>query len=87
MRGRGVRSASIYEIVTEIYGSSLDEKTRTLALQPFIGEVLKKLAADGKVAFEMKAGKKKWFPRGLTKLSTGRSTTISAVASVQPIAT
>ena len=57
----GVKSVTIKDLVTEIYGESLDEDTRTLALEPFIGEVLRKLAGDGKVAFEMRCGKKKWY--------------------------
>ena len=64
VRGRGGKSVTVPDLVTEIYGASLDEETRTLALVPFIGEVLRKLAGDGKVAFEMRAGKKKWFSVG-----------------------
>ena len=58
---RGERSATVRVIVTEVYGDSLDEATRTLALEPFMEEVLRKLAGDDKVAFEMRGGKKKWF--------------------------
>ncbi len=64
VRSRGEKSATVRDIVTEIYGASLDEEIRTLALEPFIGEVLRKLAGDGKVAFEMRARKKKWFSIG-----------------------
>jgi hypothetical protein len=39
----------------------LDEETRTLALEPFTAEVLRKLAGDGKVAFQMRGGKKQWY--------------------------
>jgi glyoxylase-like metal-dependent hydrolase (beta-lactamase superfamily II) len=69
----GVRSSSIHDVVSEIYGTTVDEKTRSLALEPFIGEVLKKLAADRKVAFETRAGKKKWFAVGGSRRNTGRS--------------
>ena len=48
-------------IVTRMYGNSVDETTRTLALEPFIDEVLRKLAGDGKVGFETRGGKKRWF--------------------------
>ena len=61
VRGRGEKSATVKDIVTDIYGGSLDEGTRTLALEPFIDEVLRKLAGDHKVAFEMRGGKKKWY--------------------------
>ncbi|OBT58816.1 hypothetical protein VE04_01362 [Pseudogymnoascus sp. 24MN13] len=60
-RGRGEKSVTTKDLVTEIYGESLDEDTRILALEPFIDEVLRKLANDCKVAFEMRRGKKKWF--------------------------
>ena len=58
---RGEKSVSVKDLVTEIYGQSLDESTRTLALEPFIDEVLRKLAGDGKVAFQMRGGRKKWY--------------------------
>lgn len=61
VRSRGEKSVTVQDLVTEIYGESLDEDTRTLALEPFIDEVLRKLADDCKVAFEMRGGKKKWF--------------------------
>ncbi|KAL8827497.1 MAG: hypothetical protein Q9191_003144 [Dirinaria sp. TL-2023a] len=61
VRSRGEKSVAVKDVVTEIYGESLDEGTRTLALEPFMDEVLRKLAGDGKVAFEMRGGKKKWY--------------------------
>jgi glyoxylase-like metal-dependent hydrolase (beta-lactamase superfamily II) len=61
VRSRGEKSVTVKDLVTEIYGESLDEGTRTLALEPFIGEVLRKLADDSKVAFEMRGGKRKWY--------------------------
>lgn len=87
IRVRGIKSACVDDIVTEIYGSTLDEKTRTLALKPFMGEVLKKLAADGSVAFENRGGKKKWFALGTVKRSLGRAKTTGMVVKVQAIAT
>ena len=61
VRSRGEKSVTEKDLVIEIYGESLDQGTWTLALEPFIGEVLRKLAGDSKVAFEMKGGKKKWY--------------------------
>jgi glyoxylase-like metal-dependent hydrolase (beta-lactamase superfamily II) len=61
VRSRGEKSVTTKDLVTEIYGESLDEDTRILALEPFIDEVLRKLAIDCKVAFEMRRGKRKWF--------------------------
>lgn len=49
------------EIVTGIYGGSVDETTRDKALIPFIDEVLRKMAADDRVGFEIRAGQKKWY--------------------------
>ena len=60
-RARGERSMDVQDIVSDIYGEPLDESTRTLALEPFVHEVLRKLAGDGKVAFEKRGGKKRWF--------------------------
>lgn len=61
VRSRGEKSITLQHLVTEIYGRSLGEDTRTLALEPFIDEVLRKLAGDGKVAFEMRGSKRKWY--------------------------
>ncbi|KOS19952.1 Beta-lactamase-like protein 2 [Escovopsis weberi] len=61
VRSRGGKSASVRDIVGEVYGAQLDEETRTLALEPFVAEVLRKLAGDGMVAFEMRGGKRKWY--------------------------
>ncbi|KAF1349185.1 beta-lactamase-like protein [Delphinella strobiligena] len=61
VRSRGQKSLTVKDLVTEIYGETLDEETRTLALEPFIQEVLRKLGGDGKVAFEMRSGKRKWY--------------------------
>lgn len=61
VRTRGEKSVTVKDLVAEIYGESLNEDTRTLALEPFINEVLRKLANDCKAAFEVRGGKKKWF--------------------------
>ena len=60
--GRGrIGSVTVKELVRAMYGEKLDEQLRAKALEPFTDEVLRKLAEDGRVAFEMRGGKKKWF--------------------------
>ncbi|CZT15482.1 related to metallo-beta-lactamase domain protein [Ramularia collo-cygni] len=61
LHGRGQIHASTSDVVAEIYGDSLDEQTRSMALVPFIDEVLQKLAGDGRVAFQMRGGAKTWY--------------------------
>ncbi|KAF2234841.1 Metallo-hydrolase/oxidoreductase [Viridothelium virens] len=92
IRSRGDKSAMVKDIVTEIYGEALDEGTRSLVLEPFIDEVLRKLANDGKVAFEMRGGKKKWYSvEAMQQNSTRRfaeAKSSSAVnVQVEPIST
>ena len=58
---RGIKSACVKEIVTGIYGESVDETTRDKALIPFIDEVLRKMAGDERVGFEVRRGQKKWY--------------------------
>ncbi|EED18935.1 metallo-beta-lactamase domain protein, putative [Talaromyces stipitatus ATCC 10500] len=60
-QGRGKGSATVKELVATIYGNGVDSAVRELALEPFMDEVLRKLAEDGVVAFEMRRGVKKWF--------------------------
>lgn len=69
---RGEKSVTVKDLVTEIYGKSLDQDTRTLALEPFMDEVLRKLAGDHKVAFEMRGGKKKWYSVEAVQQQTAR---------------
>ncbi|TKA66030.1 hypothetical protein B0A49_08118 [Cryomyces minteri] len=83
VRSRGEKSVTVQDLVTEIYGASLDEETRTLVLEPFIGEVLRKLAGDGKVAFEMRGGKRKWFFVGGVVRFTEQVKALAAVVNVQ----
>ena len=59
--GRGKGSVTVGQLVTAIHGAELDERVREAALEPFMDEVLRKLAEDGSVAFEMRGGEKKWF--------------------------
>ncbi|GAM42424.1 hypothetical protein TCE0_044r16392 [Talaromyces pinophilus] len=59
--GRGKGSLTVKELVTAMHGDNLDDSVRELALEPFTEEVLRKLAEDGNVAFEIRGGIKKWF--------------------------
>ena len=59
--GRGKGSMTVKDLVMAMYGSEVDQGVRELALEPFTEEVLRKLAEDGRVAFEMRAGLQKWF--------------------------
>ncbi|KAL1591784.1 hypothetical protein SLS60_011783 [Paraconiothyrium brasiliense] len=85
--GKNEKSATLQELVTAIYGESLDQEMRELALEPFIDEVLRKLAGDGRVAFERRRGIKKWYtiqkaaPRSAMALS--RSTTNEKLPNAQ----
>ena len=62
--GRGKGSVTVRELVMAMHGSEINQGVRELALEPFMEEVLRKLAEDGRVAFEMRAGIKKWFAIG-----------------------
>lgn len=54
-------SVTVSELVDEIHGGHMDEDVRKRALEPFMDEVLRKLTEDGKVAFRVRKGEKKWF--------------------------
>ena len=56
-----IRSVTVKELVTAIHGDGIDEQVKEMALVPFMDEVLRKLAEDGKVAFEIKGREKRWF--------------------------
>lgn len=71
LRDYGQSRPVVRDIVENIYGNSVDETTRTLALEPFIDEVLRKLAGDGKVGFQVRAGQKKWFLIGNEQSTSG----------------
>ncbi|EAL89338.1 metallo-beta-lactamase type thioesterase tpcB [Aspergillus fumigatus Af293] len=58
---RGKGSVTVQQLVTAMHGHDLDEQVRTMALEPFVDEVLRKLAQDDRVAFEVRGGQKKWF--------------------------
>ena len=59
--GRGKGSVTVKQLVTAMHGDELDDQVREMAVEPFTEEVLKKLAEDGKVAFELRGGEKKWY--------------------------
>jgi glyoxylase-like metal-dependent hydrolase (beta-lactamase superfamily II) len=58
--GKGKGSVTVKQLVTAIHGELAGE-VRKLAVEPFTEEVLRKLAEDGDVAFELKRGEKRWF--------------------------
>jgi hypothetical protein len=57
----GKGSVTLATLVTEMHGRDLNPETRELAIQPFTEEILKKLAEDSRVAFELRQGQKRWF--------------------------
>lgn len=59
--GHGKGRLTVKDVVTSVYGDQLDTGVREMALEPFMDEVLRKLAEDGMVGFEMRGGVKKWF--------------------------
>ncbi|KAF2118834.1 beta-lactamase-like protein [Lophiotrema nucula] len=58
-------SVTTGELVVAVYGTRMDDELRQLALEPFMDEVLRKLVEDGKVAFRMRKGLRKWFALAL----------------------
>ncbi|KAK3382226.1 putative metallo-beta-lactamase domain protein [Lasiosphaeria ovina] len=52
---------TVKDLVTAVYGDSMDSGVREMALEPFMDEVLRKLAEDGMVGFDMRGGVKRWF--------------------------
>ncbi|KAH6843301.1 metallo-beta-lactamase superfamily protein [Chaetomium sp. MPI-CAGE-AT-0009] len=56
----GKGSVTVSQLVTAMHGN-MDPEVRKMAIEPFTEEVLRKLAEDGKVAFEVRRGEKKWF--------------------------
>ncbi|OAQ60745.1 beta-lactamase-like protein [Pochonia chlamydosporia 170] len=61
LHSHGQKSASVGDVVMQIYGTAVTKETRELALEPFINEVLCKLAGDLKIAFQIRGGTKKWY--------------------------
>ncbi|KAG7038468.1 putative metallo-beta-lactamase domain protein [Colletotrichum scovillei] len=54
-------SVTVKELVLAMHGSQLDDVMREKALEPFVDEVLRKLAEDRKVAFHSRDGVRRWF--------------------------
>jgi hypothetical protein len=54
-------SVNVKQLVEEMYGVGVDRGVKEMALEPFMDEVLRKLAEDGRVAFEVRGGEKRWF--------------------------
>ncbi|EMD66883.1 hypothetical protein COCSADRAFT_110091 [Bipolaris sorokiniana ND90Pr] len=62
--GRSKGSVTVQQLVTAMHGADVDNEVRTLALEPFAEEALRKLAEDRRVAFERRGGVKRWFVLG-----------------------
>jgi glyoxylase-like metal-dependent hydrolase (beta-lactamase superfamily II) len=54
-------SVTVSELINAIHGEQSENEVRKLVLEPFMEEVLRKLAEDGKVAFHVRKGQRKWF--------------------------
>ncbi|KAI4215146.1 MAG: hypothetical protein LQ351_002461 [Letrouitia transgressa] len=54
-------STTVKDLVVAVHGEGMDGDVSEKVLEPFTGEVLGKLAGDGKVGFELAGGAKKWF--------------------------
>ncbi|RAH39762.1 metallo-beta-lactamase superfamily protein [Aspergillus brunneoviolaceus CBS 621.78] len=57
----GPCSVTVQQLVTVMHGDGLDPGVRQTAVEPFMEEVLRKLAADGRVAFRLRQGVKRWY--------------------------
>jgi glyoxylase-like metal-dependent hydrolase (beta-lactamase superfamily II) len=57
----GLSSASVKELVVAMHGKHIEANVREKALEPFTEEILRKLVDDGKVAFHLRAGVRRWF--------------------------
>ena len=62
LSGKGKGLVTVAQLVVAMYGIEVNEEVKETALEPFVAEILRKLAEDGSVAFEMRGGEdKKWF--------------------------
>lgn len=52
---------TVKELVTAVYGDHMDVGVRQMALEPFMDEILRKLAEDNAVGFQVIGGVKRWF--------------------------
>ncbi|GIK06079.1 beta-lactamase-like protein 2 [Aspergillus viridinutans] len=61
--GSGSRpcSLTVKQLVTAMHGDNLDPRVREMAVEPLMEEILRKLAADGRVAFRLRRGEKQWY--------------------------
>ncbi|KAJ5129534.1 uncharacterized protein N7515_005573 [Penicillium bovifimosum] len=63
--GRKTASVTVKGLVTTMYGEGIADEVKQQALEPFMDEVLRNLAEDGRVAFEFRGGEKQWFALGI----------------------
>ena len=66
--GCGKGSVTVKQLVETMHGN-LAEEVRQRALEPFTEEVLRKLAEDGSVGFEIRGGVKKWFSVSIVEVT------------------
>ncbi|KAJ5200815.1 hypothetical protein N7491_008380 [Penicillium cf. griseofulvum] len=59
--GGGKGKVTVKELVTAVHGDHLDATVRQMALEPFMDEILRKLAEDNVVGFQVRSGVKRWF--------------------------
>ncbi|KAF2209149.1 hypothetical protein CERZMDRAFT_114101 [Cercospora zeae-maydis SCOH1-5] len=52
---------TVEELVLVLHGMEIDAEIRRMALEPFVEEVLRKLAEDSKAAFQVRGGVQRWF--------------------------
>ncbi|KAK5996426.1 Lactamase-like protein adaB [Cladobotryum mycophilum] len=62
-RNCGIGSLTIRELVGEAYGNDLSPEAIEWGVEPFVMQVLWKLAEERKVGFQLIQGVKKWFAR------------------------
>jgi glyoxylase-like metal-dependent hydrolase (beta-lactamase superfamily II) len=55
------RRLSTKEVVMTVHGDKISDHLMENVLEPFIDEILRKLAEEGMVGFDMRGGVKKWF--------------------------
>ncbi|CAK1362407.1 Beta-lactamase-like protein 2 [Cercospora beticola] len=61
MAARQAVGVTVEELVLILHGMNIDAEVRKMALEPFVEEVLRKLAEDGKAAFQIRGGQRLWF--------------------------
>lgn len=68
-------AVTIPELAVNIHGDDVGDEIRKKALEPFLDEVLRKLSEDGRVAWQMRGGIKRWFAIEQAGLDAGNSGT------------